>query len=67
MNLEPLHGPKVKADLDYTERVHMSAKNFRPKTRLFEATIGMAEKVGKKKRKSLELELSRALVSCPRV
>ena len=51
LNIEPLHGPKLKIDLDYNEEVHRSMKNFRPKTRLFEAAVGMVEKVGKKKRK----------------
>jgi hypothetical protein len=35
----------LRAGLDYGEEVHRSVKNFRPKTILFEATVGMADKM----------------------
>ena len=37
----------AKASLDYGEEVHWSVKNFKRKTRLFEATIGMVDKMEK--------------------
>lgn len=71
INVEPLHEPKVRANLDLNKEVHRSAKNIKPKTWLFEATVGTTEKMGKKEEKkrkeTLELEFSRGLVSCPRV
>jgi hypothetical protein len=37
--------PVLGARLGYNEEVHQMVKKIRPKTRLFEAIVGMAEKM----------------------
>ena len=38
---------EIKASLDYGDKVHWSVKNFNSKTSLFEATVGMTNKLKK--------------------
>ena len=45
--------------LDYGEEVHPSVKNIPPKIRLFEATVGMANKMRKNKNKMLQIGVHR--------
>jgi hypothetical protein len=47
----PLIHPLLRAGLDYNEEVHELVKNFRPRQKLFEAMVGMADKIGKIKNK----------------
>lgn len=44
----------MRVDIDYDKEVHQSIKNFKPKTRFFEAMIGIVGQDGGKKKKEEE-------------